>query len=393
MGSLMGLHTRSLLPVVLCALLCGCQSSPLALFGLGAIEVYRTAIRPSHPARCAFDPSCSAYGQQALEELGFWQGSLTISERLLRCHPFNQARYPRDASGQLLDPLPLPAPDEARPRPLFSLVLSPEEEQQLAFARSLDEGGQPDRAATEWLRFLSMFPESNRRDWARLRLGQSLVQAADLAGAQHAFAQVPPGPWWFHAQLQRAQVLDRLERPAEARTLRAELLAAAGDDEQRQAVLLTDALASAEAGDRDHAQQQLQRAAAEHSQPQARAYLLEQSAALQALPARNPWLAVGLSALVPGSGQLYAGQAQDGLFTFLLNLACIGGAVLAAVFDEPVTAGVLGFTGLVFYSGNLYGAVRAADLFNRQQQVEFAGDTRHVLNEQGWLQPCSSLGP
>ncbi len=382
-----------LLLCLLCALLCGCQSSPLALFGLGAIEVYRTAVRPTHPARCAFHPSCSEYGEQALEQLGFWQGSLSISERLLRCHPFNRSQYPLSPQGQLLDPLDLPASGEARPRPLFSLVLSPEEEQQLAFARSLDEGGQHDRAATEWLRFLAMFPESTRHDWAGLRLGQSLVRADDLGGAQEAFEQVPPGPWWFNAQLQLSQVHDRLEQGAQARSLRASLLESAGDDEQRQAVLLTDALAAAEAGERSHAQQQLLLAAEEQTEPLARAYLLEQSAALQNLPARSPWLAVGLSALVPGSGQLYAGQVQDGLFTFLINLACIGGAVLAAVFDEPVTAGVLGFTGLVFYSGNLYGAVRAADVFNRQQQAAFSADTRHVLGEQGWLQPCWSQGP
>ncbi len=46
---------------------------------------------------CRFTPTCSAYFLQAIETLGFWQGSWEGLKRLGRCHPWG---------GQGYDPVP-----------------------------------------------------------------------------------------------------------------------------------------------------------------------------------------------------------------------------------------------------------------------------------------------
>lgn len=56
------------------------------------IRVYRAAISPVlfHflGPRCRFQPSCSAYAEEALRQHGFVRGAALALWRLGRCHPF-----------------------------------------------------------------------------------------------------------------------------------------------------------------------------------------------------------------------------------------------------------------------------------------------------------------
>jgi putative membrane protein insertion efficiency factor len=58
---------------------------------------YRYFISPLLGCRCRFEPSCSQYAQDAIEQFGFWRGSYFALKRLLRCQPFAPGGY---------DPLP-----------------------------------------------------------------------------------------------------------------------------------------------------------------------------------------------------------------------------------------------------------------------------------------------
>ena len=66
-----------------------------------AIRFYRTAISPYTPPACRFQPTCSAYGLEAVERWGAARGSWLLVRRLARCHPFHRGGY---------DPVPLPPP-------------------------------------------------------------------------------------------------------------------------------------------------------------------------------------------------------------------------------------------------------------------------------------------
>lgn len=72
------------------------QVSPrIAVAGINA---YRATLAPllsrTGLARCRFEPTCSAYGREAISRYGFARGTFLTGQRILRCHPF--ARGGRD---------------------------------------------------------------------------------------------------------------------------------------------------------------------------------------------------------------------------------------------------------------------------------------------------------
>ena len=53
------------------------------------LHAYRAVIAPNMAPRCKYYPSCSAYGVQAVRELGVVRGSIVAAWRVLRCNPFS----------------------------------------------------------------------------------------------------------------------------------------------------------------------------------------------------------------------------------------------------------------------------------------------------------------
>jgi putative membrane protein insertion efficiency factor len=70
---------------------------------LALVWVYRRVLSPVHRAlvgpSCRFEPTCSAYAEEALHAHGAWRGSLLAARRLLRCQPFARGG---------IDPVPAP---------------------------------------------------------------------------------------------------------------------------------------------------------------------------------------------------------------------------------------------------------------------------------------------
>jgi putative membrane protein insertion efficiency factor len=56
----------------------------LALVG---VRAYQLVLSPFAGGACRFEPSCSAYALQAIEEYGAARGALLAVRRLGRCHP------------------------------------------------------------------------------------------------------------------------------------------------------------------------------------------------------------------------------------------------------------------------------------------------------------------
>jgi putative membrane protein insertion efficiency factor len=66
---------------------------------LGLIWIYRHTLSPVLGARCRFEPSCSAYAEEAIGVHGALRGGLLALWRLLRCQPFARGG---------IDPVPRP---------------------------------------------------------------------------------------------------------------------------------------------------------------------------------------------------------------------------------------------------------------------------------------------
>jgi TM2 domain-containing membrane protein YozV len=89
------------------------------------------------------------------------------------------------------------------------------------------------------------------------------------------------------------------------------------------------------------------------------------------IPKKSPALAGGLSAVLPGAGQLYINRPGDALVSFLLNGAFIWATVEAFHNDNNVTGGILLFFESGWYLGNIYNAVSGAHKYNRKSEQQF----------------------
>ncbi|MDT8316676.1 MAG: tetratricopeptide repeat protein [bacterium] len=92
--------------------------------------------------------------------------------------------------------------------------------------------------------------------------------------------------------------------------------------------------------------------------------------AAKGLPQKSPALAGTLSAIIPGSGQLYIGRKQDALVAFLLNGAFIAGAMESFRKDEDATGAILLFFEAGWYAGNIYSATSGAHKYNRKSRED-----------------------
>jgi putative component of membrane protein insertase Oxa1/YidC/SpoIIIJ protein YidD len=76
----------------------------LQTIGRGFYFAYRATLSKAKGSNCAFEPSCSLYGHQAIEHLGLVPGLFLFGARLMRSH-LNFDRFYRFDGARLLDPL------------------------------------------------------------------------------------------------------------------------------------------------------------------------------------------------------------------------------------------------------------------------------------------------
>jgi len=60
---------------------------------LGLVRLYRLTLSRSLPRACRFEPSCSAYAEEALQRHGLFHAAWLIVRRVARCHPFHRGGY------------------------------------------------------------------------------------------------------------------------------------------------------------------------------------------------------------------------------------------------------------------------------------------------------------
>jgi len=99
--------------------------------------------------------------------------------------------------------------------------------------------------------------------------------------------------------------------------------------------------------------------------------LAEGSENYPGIPTKSPSFAGGLSAVLPGAGQLYINRRGDALVSFLLNGAFIWATVEAFQNDNNVTGGILLFFESGWYLGNIYNAVSGAHKYNQRAEKQF----------------------
>ena len=350
-----------------------------------AIGFYQRHLGAQWAFHCDFEPSCSRYGREAVETYGSIPGSLMIADRLMRDHDLARQEYPHDEHGHPLDPPAenalfgprAAAADDAASaaqglQDAAEIERAPlpadfDEAAQLRFADQLFAAREFERARIEYSRLLHHRPGAGDASRCRVRMALCLAKARR---ERDALAQVEQIAEPAEQARARALVLRELGRPVDAL-----------DAAEAGAGPLLAGMLALEAGRADAA-----RVRFSDLDGSLRAGLLERADELESLPSKSRWLAGSLSALLPGSGQLYAGRAADGAVAFLTNAILIGGTVAAARHDEDATAAALGFVAFGFYAGNVYGAANAAAKHDREQRDGLAARTRGWLRQSGlWI--------
>ena len=60
---------------------------------IAPIRLYQRTLSPALPRRCRYEPTCSRYAAQAIEQFGILRGLILGAWRLLRCNPFSHGGF------------------------------------------------------------------------------------------------------------------------------------------------------------------------------------------------------------------------------------------------------------------------------------------------------------
>jgi len=263
--------------------------------------------------------------------------------------------------------------------PAAELTLT--DEGQLTFARELCGRGEFFKAVLEYERLLHFFPSSSLADDAAFGVGLAYDGAGEYGVASSTYRQ-------FLADYPSSDLVPRV-RLALGRSLalgrdyadaRLELEGLASESpplESSGRARILCGLTYLPTWDLESAEGEFSRAAGDFPGDPAGALgdeLARIAARRTELPRVNPGLASLASALVPGLGQVIAGDFWDGVLALTTNALWIGATWWAAEEGEFPAATLAGFIGAGFYLGNVYNAGQAAEEANRRAVAALAGE-------------------
>lgn len=335
------------------------------------IDLYQWSLSPLQGPVCNFYPSCSNFAEQAIERYGLLKGVLMASDRLQRCNPFAWGylgRYYEEVrDDRVYDPVgdPQGKMEEKRGGGV--------EGRKGRFADLWFGRGDWKRAAVEYERALYLDPDSSEEAYLRFMAARSWLKLGDYPRAL---------PHLLRAE-SIAPEISPLIRYEELR-----YRLATGD--YLKARELAQSLAQTELALQGQAFTGLSLFKEGRFADGARVFKgLEPNHPLRVLGGydghnlsqRSPFVAAILSAIVPGLGQGYSGRWGDGLYSLLV----VGGSGGLAYYyhdqGEALKSSISAVVGLIFWAGNIYGAHRAAQDYNRYHRAAYLQGIEDELKE------------
>jgi tetratricopeptide (TPR) repeat protein len=242
---------------------------------------------------------------------------------------------------------------------------------QLGLADAFLAEGEYYRAITEYKKFLFLFPDSEKADFALFRVGTAYYRGEEYGPAARTFAEVrekygkgahaAPSAYFEGVSLWKLGRFDRAETALDR------VAALNPASEYAPLSLIGKSLLSYDAKSVPGCRGELVRFLENYPQD-ARAERVRQTIALLdrdgEVPRKSPAVAGVMSAVVPGSGYMYAGRYGDGVVALIVNGLFIAGTVAAIHQENYAVAAIVGGIGLPFYIGNIYGAANAATKWN-----------------------------
>lgn len=258
---------------------------------------------------------------------------------------------------------------------------------QLRIADAFMKEGEYYRAVTEYKRFLILFPDSARADYASFAIGLAHFRGEEFGTAARSFSsfrqQYPESGHAVEAGYLEGVSLWKLKNYSRAQAALEALADAHPASDYAPRALLVIGLAALDEDRPEQARQALKRVLDRYPDHPGREGVREAAALIdryQDLPEKSPVLAGILSAVLPGSGYIYAEHYGDGITAFLINGLFIAGTAVAIHQENYAVAGIVGGVGVPFYLGNIYGSANAARKWNLNSRNEISRKIRSILD-------------
>jgi tetratricopeptide (TPR) repeat protein len=242
---------------------------------------------------------------------------------------------------------------------------------QLKIADSFMEEGEYYRAVTEYKRFLIIFPDSEKADYASFKIGMAHFKGEDYGTAAQSFRALrdkyPESGYAIQAGYLEGSSQWKMKNYDRARGVLEALVQKHPESEYAPRALVVICLAALDKSKAQVSRQVLDRFLDRYPGHPGAENVKEATVQLdryQELPEKSPALAGILSAILPGSGYIYAEHYGDGITAFLINGLFIAGTVTAIHQENYAVAGIVGGIGVPFYLGNIYGSANAAKKWN-----------------------------
>ncbi|MBW2147481.1 MAG: tetratricopeptide repeat protein [Deltaproteobacteria bacterium] len=247
------------------------------------------------------------------------------------------------------------------------------------------------RAAGEYLRFYSLFPDSQRAQDALFRAGLSYMEAGLWLKASAQFEKLekdfPGSPVLPHALYLQGHCLKRAGRFEDARSVWSRTAEKYPDSQWGQRSGIERALSRGEQGDYGGALQDLMEVGPGNRFRDSARLMARELEDMDQIPRKSPLAAGILSAFLPGAGQFYLGRFRHGSVALILNALTTWGAFEALENDDDGLAVILLAVEAIWYSASIVGAFGAAHKMNRQMERDYFRELEQRYFFQGRNEP------
>jgi len=257
---------------------------------------------------------------------------------------------------------------------------------QLKIADAFMDESEYYRAVTEYKKFLILFPESEKADYASFEIGTTYFKGEEYGAAARSFLAVhqkyPESGYAVQAVYLEGSSQWKLKNYDRARVVLESLSEQHPESEYAPRSLVVSCLVALDENKAEVSHQALKRFLDRYPGHPGEERVKEATVQLdryQELPEKSPVLAGIMSAILPGSGYIYAEHYGDGITAFIINGLFIAGTVTAINQENYALAGIVGGIGVPFYLGNTYGSANAAKKWNLGVRNEVSEKIRSTL--------------
>lgn len=248
----------------------------------------------------------------------------------------------------------------------------PESLSVMGFADELFRQGDYYRAITEYERFIFLNPKASQVARAQMQIGMSYYRGGKWEAARDWFNGVKEG---YETQvegregwLMLAKTHYQMKQYGAAERLLDEYVRRFPSDERVGDAWIMKGICLARFGNAQWARDSFYGVPTNSLRRADVETLVGFANRLEDVSLKSASVAAGLSAVLPGAGQLYVGRPRDAAVSFLVNGVTIAGMLAAFHNDEEVLGGLFALLETSWYFGNIYNASSGAHKHNARQR-------------------------